>query len=411
MQYDDAILDIENCRQPQQLLKEIQAQSEKTWVQSMQSWFVTDHKLVSQLYKSKNLTPGGGHLMIDAMPQEQAKQLQPLRELLLHMMLSLPDDRHKAVSVIFRDFFSPKQMKALSENINALSVDLMTQLKNRADIHGNLECDWYEDYACLLPATVITNMVGIPKEDEAYFVQLSQDILSIFSTASSFDAFLKGQTAFIEIRDYCKTLFEQRLSQPKDDLMSYLASAYQEGKITEDEIFANCPFILFAGHETTASLLCTGLELLASHPEAQQEIRQNPALIDNAIQEMLRFDGPSKWTTRIVAEDFSIAEHIFKQGELVYLSNSAANRDPAIYDDADMFNIHRNFKGRTHLGFGQGAHYCLGAYLALMEAKIAFNQLLSSCNQFTVHISDVIYEPLLPLGGVFKGMPAQLHFK
>ena len=175
--------------------------------------------------------------------------------------------------------------------------------------------------------------------------------------------------------DYLRRLIEDRRQAQRHDLISHLIDVQQQGApISDEEIQAECMLLLIAGHETTVNLIGTSTRLLLLHPEQAQKLRDEPALMPNAIEEFLRYDGTVKWVTRMAREDMEIGGERIDTGDLVVLLTGAANRDPSQFPDHDRFDVTRT-PGR-HIAFGIGPHFCEGAPLARIEVEIAMNTLL-----------------------------------
>ena len=178
-----------------------------------------------------------------------------------------------------------------------------------------------------------------------------------------------------EMAAYFKQLIAARRAKPEDDLMSAMLRPAEDGDVlSEDELVAASSLLLFAGHETTTNLIGNGLWALLRHPEELRRLRAEPQLIAPAVEEMLRWDGPSHAFVRVMAEDIELESKRLARGERVFAMMNAANRDPAIFADPDRFDVARS--PNKHLTFAAGIHFCLGAPLARLEAQIAVARLL-----------------------------------
>jgi unspecific monooxygenase len=231
--------------------------------------------------------------------------------------------------------------------------------------------DLIGDLAYPLPVIVIAEMLGIPAEDRDTFRQWSTDM------ARSLDPLLPPEVmgqiersgeAFME---YFGKLIAERRAHPGDDLLSALVAAEEAGdRLSEEELLATCILLLVAGHETTMNLIGNGMLALLRQTSELERLRSTPDLIPNAIEEMLRFDGTVQLTGRTATQDTDVAGTTIGAGEISILLIGSANHDPARFDDPDRLDIGR--QDVRHLGLGGGAHYCLGAPLARMEAAVAF---------------------------------------
>ncbi|MBD3648506.1 MAG: cytochrome P450, partial [Pseudomonadales bacterium] len=236
------------------------------------------------------------------------------------------------------------------------------------------EFDLIKDLAEPLPAMVIAEMMGVPANERHYFLDWSHDLTGA-TIVSRPDLIRKASVAEREMRRYLHMLVEQKRTQPADDFISRLVQAEVEhDQLTRDEVVSTCILLLSAGHETTTRLIGNGLYTLFRHPEQLQQLRDDRSLMENAIEEMLRYEPPVQMTIRFLARDLEFCSHRMKAGQMVLVNLAAANRDPHANPDPDTFDITR--PSVNHIAFGYGIHLCLGLSLARLEARIVFNSLL-----------------------------------
>jgi cytochrome P450 len=234
------------------------------------------------------------------------------------------------------------------------------------------EGDFLSLVAGPIPAIVIARLLGVPAEDHERFREWSDEVVMlVFGNVGDPDRHVRAQGGLLALERYFRALLDERRRRPTDDLLSALSRAEEAGdRLSSDEVIANCILLLFAGHETTTNLLANGMLAMLEHPEAWRTLRDDPSLAANAVEECLRFEGPSKAMMRFVVADLEIGGRLLRKGERVLLVQAAANRDPERYADPDRFDVRRDFD--EHVGFGYGIHYCLGAPLARLEGRIAF---------------------------------------
>jgi cytochrome P450 len=175
--------------------------------------------------------------------------------------------------------------------------------------------------------------------------------------------------------EFFREAIAERRAEPRDDVISrMIAATDDEGRLSEDELVGTCMLILFGGHETTTSLLTNGVNALLDHPGELARLRADPALLESAVEEFLRYDGPSLSIARVVAQDHELGGRVLARGERVYAMVSAANRDPRQFERPDTLDLGRS--PNRHLTFGFGIHFCLGAPLARLEGQACFAALL-----------------------------------
>nr|WP_049767543.1 cytochrome P450 [Roseiflexus sp. RS-1] len=204
--------------------------------------------------------------------------------------------------------------------------------------------------------------------------------------------------------DYFTTLIRQRRHSPRDDLISALIAAHDAGdSLSEDELLGMCVLLLIAGHETTVNLIGNGLLTLLRHPDQLNLLRRQSEYLTSAIEEMLRYESPvQRSTPRFAAEPFVIGGEQIEAGQQISLMFGAANRDPAHFSDPDRFDITR--QPNPHLGFGMGIHYCLGAPLARIEARVAFTHILERLPAIRLATDTPAWKPVTWLRGL-KSLP------
>ena len=234
--------------------------------------------------------------------------------------------------------------------------------------------DIIERLARPLPAIVIAEMLGLPREDREQFQAWSNDLLGLTAIDNP-KLITRAAAANAEVIAYLKGIVEQKRANPGEGFIGQLIAAEEEGdRLTADELYSTCALLLSAGHETTTRLIANGLYLLLTHPEQMALLRQDRSLMDNAIEEMLRFEPPVQFMVRFALEDMDFYGQSIKKNQLLLLLIGSANRDEAANAYADVFDINR--ESPQHVGFGHGPHLCLGLALARLEARIAFNTVL-----------------------------------
>ncbi len=284
-----------------------------------------------------------------------------------HMLTVDPPD-HTRLRTLVHKAFTPKMIRELSGRIQQIADDLLDKVESQ----GQME--FMNDYAVVIPITVIAELLGIPPEDQAKFREWTQTIV-VDGLRNTRDSERMG-AAVMEFIMYFHAMFDQRRAEPQEDLITGLVQVEEDGdKLDPQELISMVFLLLVAGHETTVNLIGNGTLALLQHPEQMAKLRANPTLIESAIEEMLRYESPVGATTmRWALEDVELHGQVIPAGDMVLASLLGANRDPAVFENPDVFNIERT--PNRHIGFGHGIHYCLGAPLARLEGAIAINTLL-----------------------------------
>lgn len=285
--------------------------------------------------------------------------------------------------------FTPRAVSSM----RAVAERVANELCDHVDAESG-RVEFVHDWARLLPLRVICEMIGIPRVDVAQMGDWAQG-LRLASGMASDDARRAGDEAITSFNGYVTAMIEEQRRQPSEDLLSALIDAEESGdRLTPEELVAMVVQLIFAGHETTQNLLGNGMYRLMQHPDQMALLRDDPALIPAAVEEMLRYDPPIIFTSRVAATDMELDGIPIEAGQLVMLNLTAGNHDPAQFADPARFDVQRS--GVRHLSFGHGMHFCLGANLARLEAEIAFSTLLHRYRGFEeVGESDwTTYTPL-----------------
>ena len=287
-------------------------------------------------------------------------------------MLDRDPPDHTRLRGLVSKAFTPKALESLRPRIQQIVDGLLDQLEARG------EMDLIEEFAYPLPVIVICEMLGVPVRDHERFKEWGLDIargLDAIMLPPDSEVGRRSMVGRRALAEYFRELIAGRRAAPREDMLSALIAAEEAGdKLDEDELLATCILLLVAGHETTVNLIGNGTLALLRHPEQLRRLREDPALIGSAIEELLRYDGPVQRTARIPSEDITIGGRTIPRGEMVMPFLGAANRDPAQFPDPDRLDITRT--DNRHIAFGMGIHFCLGAPLARMEGQIAINTLL-----------------------------------
>ncbi|MEV0091230.1 cytochrome P450 [Streptomyces sp. NPDC050738] len=286
-----------------------------------------------------------------------------------NMLESDPPHHTRLRKLVAREF-TPRRIEALRPRIQQVTDELLDAMLSAPDRAADL----VDALAFPLPMTVICELLGVPDLDRDTFRRWSNEIVAPTDPNAEGEAVGKMGAYLAELVE------DKRRTTPGDDLLSALiATGHEDGdSLSSEELIGMAFLLLVAGHETTVNLIGNGVRALLDHPDQLAALRADFGLIDNAVEEMLRYDGPVEGATfRFAREPVPIAGAVIPEGRTVLVVLAAGGRDPARFDAPDRFDIRREAQG--HLAFGHGIHYCLGAPLARMEGRIAVRSLLERC--------------------------------
>ena len=329
-------------------------------------WFVTRHDDVAAVLLDGERFVRDPRLALTPAEIEAGQLSPPGLEAIENHMLNRDGDDHRRLRRLVTKAFTPKMVEQLRPRIQAIADELLDAVESRG------EMDLSAEYAFPLPITVIAELLGVPIEDQHRLQEWSEAIISP-AIGPDADRFFEQMGAFVA---YLAEFFATRRAEPKDDLVSALLAAHdEEDALSEEEVFGTVVLLIVAGHETTVGLIGNAVLNLLEHPGQLALLRDDPALIEGAVEEFLRFEGPlerslNRWAT----VDVELGGQTIRKGDLVIPILGSANRDPDHFSTPDTLDVCR--KDVRHVAFGRGSHYCLGAPLARLEAQVALETLL-----------------------------------
>ena len=284
-------------------------------------------------------------------------------------MLFLDPPDHTRLRVLVNKAFTPHAIEALEPRVRRIMGDLLDQIPNP----GNF--DLMQAIANPLPVIVIAELLGVSPADREQFKIWSNRRARILEPTITRQERQAADSAAEAINAYFLKVIEQRRHQPQEDLISALVAVKNAGDtLTQHELLEMLRLILIAGNETTSNLIGNGMLALMRHPQQMQRLRDQPALITSAVEELLRYDPPVQINARSATEDMTLHGRAIRKGQGVILLIAAANHDPAVFKQPEALDVTR--PANAHIAFGRGIHYCLGAPLARLEARIAISMLL-----------------------------------
>ncbi len=302
-----------------------------------------------------------------------------------------PPDHTRLRSLVSKAF-TPRAVRELHPRVQLIVDDLLSELE------GKDRFDLIENLAFPMPVTVIAEMLGVPSQDMDRFKDWSNDISLTIEPSLREDQIRRVERASEKLYEYFESIIEERRREPQDDMITALLNAEDEGdRLTHEELLGTLVLLLVAGNETTRNLIGNGMRALLKHPDQLRKLRDNPDLLDSAISELLRYDSPVQLDGRLAHSDVEVAGHRIRAGQRVLCAIGAANRDPSAFTEPDKLDIERNES--SHIAFGRGIHHCLGAPLAMLEARAAFSALLARFSDIQL-VSEPVYRKQVVLRGV-----------
>jgi len=286
---------------------------------------------------------------------------------LLPMLNYLDSPRHERLRGLVSRAFTPRRIDEMEPRVRAIARELLSNLQ------AGGACELVEAYTTPLPGRVIAEMIGVPADRRETFLHWTRQML-VGDPDKTIEENIREPSEHI-YAEFAKLLEERRASR-RDDLMSALLDAEIDGvRLSDPEIQGFCYQLIVAGNDTTTSLIGNGVALLAQHPDQYALLHREPHRIPAAVEEMLRFESPAQALPRSAARDVALHGRTIPRGARVLLVWAAANRDEREFDEPDRFDVTRPI--RRHLALGHGIHFCLGASLARLEARVAFEELLA----------------------------------
>jgi cytochrome P450 len=333
-------------------------------------WAVFSHAECSSIAKDPRLSAKRAKQQLLTLPPSTHGEFKELERILGLWMIFMDPPEHTRLRKLLNKGFSPAAIEGLRPTVEAVVDEMLARHQPKAEI------DLLREFANPMPVRIVTEMLGIPNEMHETFVNWSRGIAMFRGSAErTVDQARIAQTAMLELREYFVQTVAERRRNKGHDLISLLIDIEEEGEVlTEEELYAQCIALLFAGHETTRNLIGNGMFALLQRPEQFAELRDTPDMIRPAVEEMLRFESPVQFTARVLKEEIEICGQRIPKKWTILCMLGAANRDPKQFKDPDTLNLKR--LNNQHLAFSAGPHFCIGSQLARLEGQIAVSRLL-----------------------------------
>ena len=333
-------------------------------------WSVFGHAECSLIAKDPRCSAKRAQQMLLPLPLSRQAEFSELARMFSLWLIFMDPPDHTRLRKLLNKGFSSTAIESLRPQVENLVDRMLKPLK------PGMEIDLLSEFAYPMPVSVISEMMGVPEALHGKFADWSRAI-ALFrgSPNRTVEHAHAAQDAMLHLTDYFRKTVAERKRNKGSDLISLLIDIEEEGEVlTEEEVYAQCIALLFAGHETTRNLIGNGMYTLLQHPEQMAELRENPEMIRSAVEELLRFESPVQFTARVLKEDIELCgQHIPKKWTILCMLG-AANRDPKRFKDPNQLDLKR--LNNQHLAFSAGPHACIGGQLARLEGQIAILNLV-----------------------------------
>jgi hypothetical protein len=352
--------DYEFHEDPYPTYRRLRAEAPVYWNEELGFWALSRHADVLAGFKDwEHFTNTGGiSLEVGELSADSTAVLS---------ILAMDPPRHDRIRALVSKGFTPRRVAELEPSVRALAVRYL----ERARDTGRM--DFVADFAGRIPMDVVSEMLGVPESDRDELRGWSDTILHREEGVRGVPP--EGVAASGRLLRYFVDVVAARRRKPGDDLASALCAAELDGeKLSDKDIIAFLYLMIIAGNETTTKLLANAVYWLQRHRTARKEVTESPGLVPSWVEETLRFDNSTQLMARSVTNDFTYQGHAMRRGQKVLLLIGSANRDEQVFESPDVFDVHRDTS--QHLSFGRGTHFCLGAALARLEARVSLEEVL-----------------------------------
>ena len=333
-------------------------------------WAIFSHTECSSIAKDPRLSAKRAQQMLLSLPLSKQADFKELARMLSLWLIFMDPPEHTRLRKLLNKGFSAAAVENLRPQVETIVQQMLAPLRPGSEV------DLMSEFANPMPVRIILEMLGIPAELRDTFVEWSRAI-AVFrgSPNRTVEQARSAQDALVELTEFFRKTVADRRRNKGNDLISLLIDIEEEGEVlTEEELYAQCIALLFAGHETTRNLIGNGMYTLLRHPEGMAELRDKPEMIRSAVEELLRFESPVQFTARVLKEDIEVCGQNLLKGWTILCMLGAANRDPKQFKEPDRLDLNR--LNNQHLAFSAGIHFCIGAQLARLEGQVAIMNLV-----------------------------------
>ncbi len=334
------------------------------------AWAIFSHAECSAIAKDPRLSAKRAQQMLALLPPDSQSEFRELARMLNLWLIFMDAPEHTRLRKLLNKGFAPAAVEGLRPQVEDIVDRMLKPLKHGAEI------DLMREFANPMPVRIISEMLGVPEELHDTFVAWSRAI-AVFrgNPERTVEQARAAQDALIAMTDFFRKTVAERRRNRGSDLISLLIDIEEDGEVlTEEELYAQCIALLFAGHETTRNLIGNGMYTLLKNPQATAELREKPEMIRSAVEEILRYESPVQFTARVLKEDIEVCGQRIPKRWSILCMLGAANRDPKQFKEPDKLDLTR--LNNQHLAFSAGPHFCIGNQLARLEGQISLLNLV-----------------------------------
>jgi cytochrome P450 len=333
-------------------------------------WSIFSHAECSSIAKDPRLSAKRAKQMLLPLPLSRQSEFAELARMLSLWLIFMDPPEHTRLRKLLNKGFSAAAVEGLRPQAEAIVDQMLKQLPHGSDI------DLMREFANPMPVRIISELLGVPQALHGTFVDASRAIAVFRGNPNrTVEEARAAQDALVELTEFFRKTVAERRRNKGSDLISLLIDIEEEGEVLkEEELYAQCIALLFAGHETTRNLIGNGTYTLLKNPQQAAELREKPEMIRSAVEELLRYESPVQFTARVLKEDIEVCGQRIPKGWTVQCMLGAANRDPKQFKEPDRLDLKR--LNNQHLAFSAGLHFCIGAQLARLEGQIAILNLV-----------------------------------
>jgi cytochrome P450 len=334
------------------------------------AWAIFSHAECSSIAKDPRLSAKRAQQMLALLPPSSQSEFRELARMLNLWLIFMDAPEHSRLRKLLNKGFAPAAVEGLRPQVEGIVDGMLKPLRPGSEV------ELMQEFANPMPVRIISELLGVPQELHDTFVNWSRAI-AVFrgNPERTVEQTRAAQDALIAMTEYFRKAVAERRRNKGNDLISLLIDIEEDGDVlTEEELYAQCIALLFAGHETTRNLIGNGMYTLLKHPEETAELREKPEIIRSAVEEILRYESPVQFTARVLKEDMEVCGQKIPKRWSILCMLGAANRDPKQFKEPNQLNLKR--LNNQHLAFSAGPHFCIGNQLARLEGQIALLNLV-----------------------------------